>query len=635
MKVEGLATVQSEFGGVTISRDMFEEKKNATSYNYSKEFPATLRDLVARVRSAHQTASMFHSNQYNDDFSPQIGDFKYDYQQMVARLGPLLKTEHESRLTFIQLQLDEIAEDVLKPETSDQEDADEEKDIEEEEEGEEEPQLEFDLEWVKKEQAQQGRSASLTCHHCSAPVTQSACYSCVRRHLICVSCRSLHPGCVCPVCAEAGDRRRLFQGTRGKRRRKEDSKEALINLGLSKRKVPVEDVGSPQIMRVWSCTEENTLAVQPPLGEITLEGPVVKQEPVERQLQQEELYHNSDQREETEGNINVSTVLPKSMMSQQLLDLIDSTLNGGVEMAEEGNSEDQQPTNYNDTEALAEQQVAKIQTPLLVSSKERALMSAREELSSMMMLPSNPALEREMAQMRQRIDVLRKEVLVEEEELTSQHQQVLDPWTDQPLVQQEQHLEEDRAMGHHEVLDPWAALQSLQTAERRTSLEEARRKSLEGMRRASLECTSSGDASIRRASLESEELQESWRDFKERAQNARPSTSNENLTLSHPIQSLPPAPPLKRAPHHPALRGCRFEPLESFRDQRFDGTITFSMLKDYSGHKLEWRSFLQLGQRFTLQLGRAGHVFYLRGLGEEKGHQWHLHISQTVLPQVH
>ena len=76
-------------------------------------------------------------------------------------------------------------------------------------------------------------------------------------------------------------------------------------------------------------------------------------------------------------------------------------------------------------------------------------MSAREELSSMMMLPSNPALEREMAQMRQRIDVLRKEVLVEEEELTSQHQQVLDPWTDQPLVQQEHHLEEDRAMGHH------------------------------------------------------------------------------------------------------------------------------------------------------------------------------------------
>lgn len=57
LKVEGLATVQSEFGGVTIPRDMFEEKKNATSYNYTKEFPPTLRDLVARVRNTHQTVS--------------------------------------------------------------------------------------------------------------------------------------------------------------------------------------------------------------------------------------------------------------------------------------------------------------------------------------------------------------------------------------------------------------------------------------------------------------------------------------------------------------------------------------------------------------------------------------------------
>ena len=57
LKVEGLATVQSEFGGVTIPREMFEEKKNATTYNYTKEFPPTLRDLVARVRNTHQTVS--------------------------------------------------------------------------------------------------------------------------------------------------------------------------------------------------------------------------------------------------------------------------------------------------------------------------------------------------------------------------------------------------------------------------------------------------------------------------------------------------------------------------------------------------------------------------------------------------
>ena len=92
---------------------MFEEKKNATSYNYTKEFPPTLRDLVARVRNSHQTVSNLNSQSPKSNvLPPQLGDFKYDYQQMVARLGPLLKAEHEGRLTYIQWQLDEIAEQV-------------------------------------------------------------------------------------------------------------------------------------------------------------------------------------------------------------------------------------------------------------------------------------------------------------------------------------------------------------------------------------------------------------------------------------------------------------------------------------------------------------------------------------------
>ena len=196
-------------------------------------------------------------------------------------------------------------------------------------------------------------------------------------------------------------------------------------------------------MRVWSCTEENTLAVQPPLGEITLEGPIVKQEPGERQAQ-----HQESRVDERGESINMSTLLPQSMMSQQLLDLIDNTLNGGVRLQQEGeeerSSEDQQPTNYNDTEALAEQQVAKIQSPMLVSSKEKALMSGREKLSRMMMMPHSDALEEEMSRVRRSIEVLRKEVLVEEEELDGQHQQVLDPWTDQPLVQQQQQQQQQQ-----------------------------------------------------------------------------------------------------------------------------------------------------------------------------------------------
>ena len=42
-KVEELANTQEEFGGLTISREMFKEKKNAGQYNYSTNFPPTLR----------------------------------------------------------------------------------------------------------------------------------------------------------------------------------------------------------------------------------------------------------------------------------------------------------------------------------------------------------------------------------------------------------------------------------------------------------------------------------------------------------------------------------------------------------------------------------------------------------------
>ena len=42
-KVEELADTQEEFGGLTISREMFKEKKNAGQYNYTTDFPPTLR----------------------------------------------------------------------------------------------------------------------------------------------------------------------------------------------------------------------------------------------------------------------------------------------------------------------------------------------------------------------------------------------------------------------------------------------------------------------------------------------------------------------------------------------------------------------------------------------------------------
>ena len=115
-----------------------------------------------------------------------LGDFRWDCKQLVARLAPLLKKEHEDRLTYIQWELEDIVEELLKPQ--------------EQEEQEQEQELEFDLERVKQEavKEQEHEEEDIEegfCSHCgSAPGS----YSCLRGHPVCATCRALHPGCVCP-----------------------------------------------------------------------------------------------------------------------------------------------------------------------------------------------------------------------------------------------------------------------------------------------------------------------------------------------------------------------------------------------------------------------------------------------------
>ena len=200
-----------------------------------------------------------------------------------------------------------------------------------------------------------------------------------------------------------GDRKRLTLALAladtGRKKPRTSPKSALIRLGLAKRKVPVEDVGeasspsssssSPQILNVWSCTEENTCTVlQPGLGEITIEGPVVKAEPREEEVveqdevdeevvdedQEEEEQEESHEEKEQKGGfgLSIGTVLSESMISGQLLELIDASLLGdreellgGREVEEQlqqlgqpeeqqlqqlGEPEEQQPTNYNEPE---------------------------------------------------------------------------------------------------------------------------------------------------------------------------------------------------------------------------------------------------------------------------------------------
>jgi hypothetical protein len=521
---------------------MFLEKKNANTYNYSKEFPPTLRDLVARVRTTHHTVSRLRTA--HGTSSPQLGDFKWDYKQLVLRLGPLLKKEHEDRLTYIEWELDDIVEEVLKPEEP------------EEQEEQEEEELEFDLERVKAER-DAGTEAATACSHCSRRLEAGGgqqIYGCVRRHLLCPLCRTLRPGCVCPVClASHGDRRRLALLGEDLTRKRKSPKSALISHGLAKRRVALEDVTpmrgkeeaiSPQILNVWSCTEESAhTLLQPPLGEITLEGPVIKAEP--------EPEGEESHQEEPGPQLHMSALLPHSMMSNQLLELIDSTLLGPP-------AEEQQPTNYNDPpppEALGEQEVAQLQEPVTVSTTERRLMARREQLSSLLLLPASESAEADIARVSQEIVRLRQEVAAEEPP-------------------------------QHEVLDPWLALQRLQVPARTPSID-------------------SDPAAT-----------SSWNHFRARAASAD--------SLPSPPAVQPPAP-------GGPPRGCRLEAADpGALDLAYSGPLAFTLMKDYSGSGLEWRTFLQIDSLYKFDVGRAGHVFYLRAWAagpEGAGHTWRLELA--------
>jgi len=328
-RVQELSSRQKEFGGVTIDRDMFKEKKNANPYNYAKEFPPTLRDLGIRVDKKHKT----------------LGDFKWDYKLMCKKLTEELKEDYESRIQMVEWELDEIAEEVLKEEQ-----------VQEDPESEPEPDhIEVDLDVVKKEKMELSdvQECGAICEYCAAKFSSTSIYTCKREHRVCHSCRTKNPGCVCPVCySKYGDRKRLAldhtsallfrvanatnfdvsKMGKGKRRKKPGPK--------SKVRDSTDDIMDPMIMNVWSCTDENTNTLN--MDHVDIEGPIVKAEP------------HSDNEQEQE-QVSMATVLTESCLSNQLLTLIDNNViaTDDPDIAEVNQSPHtsplaQQPTNYND-----------------------------------------------------------------------------------------------------------------------------------------------------------------------------------------------------------------------------------------------------------------------------------------------
>ena len=323
IKVDELATRQNEFGGVTIDRDMFKEKKNANPHNYSKDFPPTLRDLGLRIISHHKT----------------MADFKIDYKEMCKQLTENLKDDFESRIQMVEWELDDIIEEVVKDDDSDHEEnanntpeesVDNVGDLDEDD---TEAVVETDPD-TSEDVTESLLNHGGLCDNCMTRFSSPIIYNCMRSHRVCYPCRNLINGCICPVCyKQYGDRKRLFQDNtssmmyRLANASNYDSSKLNLKSLHSKRRVKNSKksaAGSPMIMNVWSCSEGDT-------NNIVLDADVtVKKEP----------------EEENDNMVSMSSVIPATELSSNMLTLIDPNV-----VASPEHSSDQEPINYNDTDS--------------------------------------------------------------------------------------------------------------------------------------------------------------------------------------------------------------------------------------------------------------------------------------------
>ena len=147
-----------EFGGVTIDRDMFKEKKMANPYNYSTDFPPTLRDLALKIQSRHQT----------------LADFKSDYKLMCSKLTEHLKDDFESRIEMVEWELDDIVEDVMKPDEPEIEDKNDDDDNDKEND-------EDDLVEGEEESSFDEENHGGLCDNCLTRFPSPIIYNCIRK----------------------------------------------------------------------------------------------------------------------------------------------------------------------------------------------------------------------------------------------------------------------------------------------------------------------------------------------------------------------------------------------------------------------------------------------------------------------
>ena len=299
--VDELAIRQIEFGGVTIDRDYFKDKKNANPYNYSTDFPPTLKDLSNRIPTRHKT----------------LADFKFDYKVMCQKLTENLKEDFESRIQVVEWELDDFVVDVFKEEETEElktEEEVEEEDLVSENFEDVEDLIDYEENTVEPVENNDGG----LCECCGVRFTSPNIFSCKRSHKVCHKCRNRHHGAICPLCYQQyGERKRLFTDSttsmlfRLANASNFDSNKAQQVRPTKKKKTGslTEPQSQPVIMNVWSCSDKEDLSFEPKK---------VKKEP----------------------GLSLST-LPDASLSNKMITLINTDIVAPT-------SPDQQPVNYND-----------------------------------------------------------------------------------------------------------------------------------------------------------------------------------------------------------------------------------------------------------------------------------------------
>jgi len=370
-RVQELADTQDEFGGLTISRELFREKKNAGVYNYSTDFPPTLRDLCCRVETKYTTLS----------------HFKEEYLLMCKKMKVHLLPDFESRVQFIQFELDDILEEMKSQPTTEPEPTPE---------PEPEPCLpsfDFGRPIIKTEvcrddstdrhegedSEKQNRAAVIlqSCEYCEERFTEAegGIYSCKRSHYVCASCRLVVTGCVCPVCnSKYGDRRRLALDHAANIHFRCSSEVIQINApskppeqqrgcaprrGRPRKKISTADQGQanqqripspispdrPQISKVWSCRGEPNVE-STDFQFLPVPSRLIKQEVADttaaihdfnQKLYPSGLQDGRDSAQEQQTpirqpakkapvSIDMSSIISDDKLSQQLLTLINTNV---------------------------------------------------------------------------------------------------------------------------------------------------------------------------------------------------------------------------------------------------------------------------------------------------------------------